>query len=97
MDEDTIRLHAQAHGEAVVANDLGKAASDLTDDAKGQAPAVMGKLPRPTTGADIQSVTAVGDAFVATILYSGEGASTSVESRWVEQDGRPMIASLTVV
>ena len=97
MDEDTVRLHAQAHGDAVVANDLGQAASDLTDEAKAQAPAVMGKLPRPTTAAEIQSVRDDGGEFVATIVYSGEGSSASVESRWVEKDGKPMIASLTVV
>ncbi len=97
MDQETIRLHAQAHGDAVVANDLGKAGSDLTQDAQKQAPGVMGKLPRPVASADVVSVEEGGDGYVATIVYGGEENSVTVESRWAEQEGRPMIVSLTVV
>lgn len=97
MDENTIREHADAHAQAVVAGDMGKASSDLNEEAMQQAPSVMKALPRPTTGASVQDVTAEGDAYVARILYSGESAATTVASRWVEQDGRPVIASLEIV
>ena len=97
MDENTIRQHADAHAQAVVAGDLRKASSDLNDDAKQQAPTVMKALPRPTTAASIEDVTSEGDAFVARILYTGEDSKATVASRWVEQDGRPVIASLEIV
>lgn len=97
MDGETIKLHAQAHADAVVAGDLNKAGSDLTPDAQKQAPGVMGELPRPVSSAEVQSVSEEGDAFVARILYSGEDESATVDSRWAERDGRPMILSLTVV
>ena len=93
MDENTVRDHAQAHADAVVAGDLRKASGDLTDNAKEQAPAVMKQLPRPTTSATIEAVTADGDEFVASIRYLGESDSHEVRSRWTEEAGRPMIKS----
>ena len=94
MDENTVREHAQAHADAVVQGDLGRASGDLTDEAKQQAPAVMKQLPRPTMSASVEAVTADGDEFVARIRYSGESDATSVNSRWAEQSGRPMITAL---
>ena len=97
MDESTVRDHAEAHANAVQAGDLGRAAGDLTDEAKQNAPTVMKALPRPITGTSIESVTAEGDAFVARILYSGDDSKATVASRWIDQGGRPMIASLDIV
>jgi hypothetical protein len=96
MDQETVRLHAQAHGDAVVANDLRKAGSDLTPEAQKQAPAVMGQLPRPVASADVITVEDKGDEYLATIRYAGD-STVIVESRWTERDGRPMIVSLDVV
>jgi hypothetical protein len=97
MDQDTVKLHAQAHGDAVVANDLRKAGSDLTPEAQQQAPGVMGKLPQPVQTAEVISVEDQGDENVAKIRYTGEGSTVIVESRWSEREGRPMIVSLEVV
>jgi hypothetical protein len=96
MDQETVRLHAQAHGDAVVANDLGQAGSDLTPEAQKEAPGVMGKLPRPVSTAEVMTVETQGDECIAKIRYSGEGSTVIVESRWTERDGRPMIVSLAV-
>lgn len=97
MDESAVRQHAEAHANAVQAGDLGRAASDLTDEAKQNAPTVMKALPRPITGTSVESVSDEGNAFVARILYSGDDSKATVASRWVEQGGRPMIASLEIV
>ena len=97
MDESSVRQHAEAHADAVKEGDLRRAASDLTDEAKQEAPTVMKALPRPVTATSIETVTAEGDAYVARILYSGEDSKATVASRWVEQSGRPMIASLEIV
>ena len=58
MDESTVKQHAEAHGNAVVAGDLRTAGADLTPEVASQAQAVMGKLPRPTTGAEVLKVEA---------------------------------------
>lgn len=94
MDESTVREHAEAHGQAMAGGDLNRAAQDLTDDARAQAGPVMKALPRPITAARVQDVTPDGDEFVVNILYSGSDASATVESRWAEVDGNPMIVGL---
>ena len=97
MDENSIRQHAEAHANAVRAGDLGRAASDLTDEAKQNAPSVMKALPRPITSVSVEDVRAQGDAYVARILYQGDESKATVASRWVEEAGRPMIAALEIV
>ena len=97
MDENTVREHAQAHADAVVAGDIKTAGNDLTTDAMQQAPDVMRALPRPTKSASVESVTSEGDTYVARILYSGEDNAAAVLSRWSEQEGRPMITNLELV
>ena len=96
MDESTVRQHAEAHGNAVVAGDLKAAGSDLTPEAAAQAPGVMGKLPRPTTAAEVQKLETVGDEVVVHILYKGADSDATVVSTWADRDGRPKIVNLEV-
>ena len=96
MDESTVKQHAEAHGNAVVAGDFKTAGADLTPEAAGVAQDVMGKLPRPTTAAEVQKVETVGDETVVHILYKGEDSGTTVISTWAERDGRPKIVNLEV-
>jgi hypothetical protein len=96
MDEARVREHAEAHARAMADGDLRRASSDLTEEAKKTAPAVMAEMPRPVTGARVSDVVASGADAVATIVYSGHDKEISVESRWADRDGRPMITELTL-
>lgn len=97
MDESIVKQHAEAHGQAIVDGDMNRAGSDLTKDAMAEAGPVMKALPRPVTAADVQSVTAEGDAFVATIRYRGtDDEGVVVRSRWIDEGGRPKIAGLAL-
>jgi hypothetical protein len=96
VDESTVREHAEAHGKAVAAGDLRTAGSDLTEEGRADAGAVMSKMPTPVTSATITSVTQSGDTFVATIRYEGTDGGIDVNSTWVEKDGRPMISKLAL-
>src|SRR5688500_10092330 len=97
MDESTVKQHAETHGNAVVAGDLRTAGADLTPEVASQAQAVMGKLPRPTTGAEVLKVESAGDdAVLAHILYKGADSETTVISTWADRDGRPMIVNLEI-
>ena len=97
MDEAQIREHAEGHGQAVVAGDLRRAGADLTKEVMEQAGEVMKSIPAPAKSAEVTEVRQEGDDFVAAILYTGDDKSTTVESRWADRDGRPMITNLTVV
>ncbi len=96
MDESTVRRHAEEHGRAMVAGDLGRAASDLAPEAQAQARDVMRELPRSLTAADVVSVREEGEDSVVRIQYEGEGRKVTLESRWADRDGRPMIVGLAV-
>ena len=96
MDETTVREHAEAHGQAVVDRDFGKAGGDLTGDAEAQAPDVMRQLPRPTTSCEVVSVETRGEEVVCLLRYGGEGAETTVASTWRDVDGTPRIVDLAV-
>lgn len=96
MDEQTVRRHAQAHGEATVAGDLRKAGADLTTEAMAQAPGVMKAMPGKLTSCEIASVDGQGDEFVALIRYMGDAGEIMVASRWAERDDRPKITDLQV-
>ena len=97
MDEDHIREHAEKHGKATVEGDLKTAGSDLTPEAVGQAPEVMKAMPRELTGSEVTRVEKDGDAYVAIIEYSGDGAETKVASKWEEREGRHRIVDLRVL
>ncbi len=71
MDETTVRESANAHAQAMVAGDLGRAGSDLSPEAMESAGTVMKQMPRPVTAAEVVSVEPDGDAMVCKIRYSG--------------------------
>jgi hypothetical protein len=96
VDEATVRQHAQAHGDAVVAGDLRRAGSDLDGEALAQAGEVMKQLPRTLTAAEIESLELEGDVATVRTRYSGDEGSGVVESRWEERDGRPKIVHMRV-
>jgi hypothetical protein len=96
MDESAVRERADAHGQAVAAGDLNRAGGDLTKEAMAEAGSVMKALPRPVTGAEIESVESAGDGYVVLIRYSGADSDVKVRSRWVDDEGTPKIAELTL-
>jgi hypothetical protein len=96
MDEAGVREHAEGHARAMADGDLRRASSDLTEEAKKTAPAVMAEMPRPITEARVSDVVVSGEDAVAIIVYSGDDKVTTVESRWADREGRPMITELTL-
>jgi hypothetical protein len=97
VDEATVKQRAGEHAQAIVQGDLGRAASDLSDEAKSQAPAVMKELPRPVTTAAVIVVTPEGDDLLTDIRYYGETEAVTVRSRWSDRGGDARIVELQVI
>lgn len=97
MDEESVRTHAEQHGDALVAGDLRRAGSDLTAEAQAQAPSVMSNFPKKVETAEVVSLDVSDDEATVRALYKGEGKEITVESRWGERDGRPKILDMKVV
>jgi hypothetical protein len=96
MNEEVVMKSAQAHAEATVAGDLKRAGSDLDRSAYGAAGEVMKQMPQDLRACEVTEVRADGGEFVASIRYDGTGTVT-VESRWAEREGRPVIVDLRTV
>ena len=97
MDDATVRAAAEEHAHATVAKDFKVAGATLSEPARAQAGGVMKAMPGELSSCEITGLVASGDETVVTIAYRGEDGTTTVESRWAEIDGRPMIVDLTVV
>lgn len=97
MDEQAVRTHAEAHGQAMVDGDIKRAGSDLTPEAQAQAPDVMSNFPRKVETAEVVSLDVQGEEAIVQARYSGEGKEVTVESRWGDRDGRPKILDMKVV
>ena len=97
MDETTVRESAETHARATVERDYTVAASYLTDEVKANVGEIMKAMPRSLASADVLGVEVSGDAATCRIRYAGERGATTVESRWQEVDGRPVIVALDVV
>ena len=97
MDEATVRAAAEEHANATVAKDFKTAGSTLTKEAMAQAGDVMKAMPGDLNGCEIIAVETSGEQTIVTIAYRGSEGETTVESRWAEVDGRPMITNLSVV
>jgi hypothetical protein len=97
MDEATVRTHAEGHAAAMVEGDIRRAARDLSDTGKADAPPVMEKLPKSIESAEVTEVNLAGDEATATIVYRGQGREVAVESRWADQEGTPMIVGLKLL
>jgi uncharacterized protein YodC (DUF2158 family) len=97
VDEASVREHAQAHGDAVVAGDLRRAGSDLDGEALAQAGGVMKQLPETITAAELVSVELAGDTAIVRTRYSGDESEGTVECRWEDREGRPKIVDMKVV
>jgi hypothetical protein len=97
MDESTVRESAETHAHATVERDYEVAGSYLTDDVKATVSDVMRAMPRSLTSAEILDVDASASPATCRIRYAGDEGATTVESRWEEVGGRPMIVALDVV
>ena len=96
MDEDSVRTHAQGHAEAMLAGDLKRAGSWLAPEAMTNVGTVMQVMPKTIDHADVVDVTTEQNEAVVHIRYTGDNKEVTVESRWAEREGRPMIVDLTL-
>jgi hypothetical protein len=92
MDPETIRAHAQAHCDALVAGDIDRAAEELSDELRSNLGQLIALLPLPLTSATIESVDRAGGSGFNVILHLvGESSEVRLQTRWKDRDGEPTI------
>jgi hypothetical protein len=97
MEEAAAREAATTHAQAMLEGDYATAGAALGPDVQAVAGEVLREIPRQLTSAEVESAEREGEAVVCRIRYSGEGATTTVASRWEDVGGKPTIVGLDVV
>jgi hypothetical protein len=91
VDEARTRKQIEDHAAAVEAGDMDTVIGDFSEELRPQAPEIAKTLPQPVTKAEVLSIEIDGDAAVAQIRYSNDDAAQTIQTRWQEQDGQPVI------
>ncbi|MEP6468791.1 MAG: hypothetical protein ABJC24_03385 [Chloroflexota bacterium] len=97
MDEQSVREHAQAHCDALLAGDIGLASQEMSRELQSNLGSVVSMLPLPLTEATVESVEMTAKAYRAVLHLVGDGGSIRLETRWKERDGRPTMVEASHV
>ncbi len=91
MDEQTVREHARAMCDAIVAGDVETAIADASPELRRNLGEVIGLFPLPATEAAIESITQGGSSYVVVLRMVGETDEVQVQTRWKDREGSPTL------
>ncbi|MEO7664144.1 MAG: hypothetical protein ABIV26_03395 [Candidatus Limnocylindrales bacterium] len=91
MDEPTVRQHAQAMADALVAGDVETATADVSEELRRNLGEVIALLPLPATEATVESIEHSGAGYNVILRIVGETDEVQVQTRWKDRDGSPTI------
>ena len=97
MDKEAVRAHAQAHADALLAGDIGKAAEEMSKELQQSLGPIVAMLPMPMTEASIESIESTRTGYRVILHLVGEGDTLRLETRWKDRDGRPTIVEASRV
>jgi hypothetical protein len=91
MDETAVREHAQQMCDALVAGDVDRAISDVSDELRRNLGEVVSLLPLPVIEATIESIDRGASAVIVVLRLVGESDEVQVQTRWKDRNGQPRI------
>jgi hypothetical protein len=91
MDEEVVRDHAKALGDALVAGDVDRAITDFSQELRRNLGEVLALLPLPASEATIEVVEHSGAGFNVTLRLVGEAEEVEIVTRWKDRDGQPQV------
>jgi hypothetical protein len=89
--EAAVRERAAAFGAALVAGDIDRAITDLSDELHRNLGEVLALFPLPATEASVESIGLAGSGYNVVLRLVGEGQEVQVATRWKDRDGAPRI------
>lgn len=95
MDEQSVREHAQAHLDALLAGDIGQAVQEMSKELRSNLGPIVAMLPMPLTEASIESVEMTKTGYLTVLHLVGGGGAIRLETRWKDRDGRPTIVEVS--
>lgn len=97
MDVETVRQHADAFCEALLAGDIGRASEAFSQQLKSNIGEVVSQLPLPLTQAEVESVEVAGSGYLAVLHLTGDSDDIRMETRWKDREGRPTLVEASHV
>ncbi len=97
MDEQAVREHTQAFCDALVAGDIDRATTQLSNELRSNLGHVLVLLPLPLTEASVESVNRTGSGYLAVLHLVGESDDLRLQTRWKDRDGQPTIVEASHV
>jgi hypothetical protein len=91
VDPDAIRERATAMCNALVAGDVELATQDFSPELHRNLGEVLSLLPLPASEAVVESVERGGSGLVVVLRIVGETDEATIQTRWKDRDGRPMV------
>lgn len=91
MDEETVREHARAVCDALVAGDIDRATQDFSTELRRNLGEVIALLPLPASEATVESVQHGGAGYNVILRLVGETEEVQIQTRWKERDGKPTV------
>jgi hypothetical protein len=95
MDETTVRAHAQALCDALVAGEIDRATQDFSPELRSNLGEVIAQLPLPVTEAAVETVEPGGKGLVVVVRLVGESDTVRLQTRWKDRDGRPTVVEVS--
>ena len=89
MDQQAVRDHVQATCDALLAGDIERAATELSNELRSNMGQFVVLLPLPLTEATIESLEPGGTGWVAILRLVGESDEVRLQTRWKDRDGEP--------
>ncbi|HEY1595093.1 MAG TPA: hypothetical protein VGF74_06845 [Thermoleophilaceae bacterium] len=93
MDEAQVRERAEEHARSVERGDLAAVTADFIPELHEAVPELAKSLPNPVNTGEVLSVEDKDDHAVVQIRYTGDDSSVTIQTRWEDHDGRPLIVA----
>jgi hypothetical protein len=93
VDEAQVREHAEEHARAVERGDLAAVTADFIPELHEAVPEIAKSLPNPVNTGEVLSVEDNDDHAVVQIRYTGDEDTVTIQTRWEDRDGRPLIVA----
>jgi 5,10-methenyltetrahydromethanopterin hydrogenase len=93
VDEAQVREHAEEHARAIERGDLAAATADFVPEMREAVPEIAKTLPQPVNTGEVLSVEAKDDHAVVQIRYTGDDSAVTIQTRWEDRDGTPLIVT----
>ena len=91
MDDQTVREHAQAFCDALLAGDVDRAIGSFSQELHRNLGEVIALLPLPAKAAAIESIESSGPGYNVVLQLVGETETVLIQTRWKDRDGTPTI------